>query len=169
MKYLTLNQNRARLPVLRLPALMVLGIFIVLSGIGCGENERLLGSRADGLTKKEIQFVAWWTEDVAHGGMRSPDELVRKDSSPAMNRLAHWAYGRIYNNEGSGTPPVLRDRRQRWPLIAASLAQGTVILDDEGLPFLNTQDDATARLLATAVHEEAGRPINDIFAFFGHW
>ena len=57
----------------------------------------------------------------------------------------------------------MRDRRQRWPLIAAALAQGTVILDDEGLPFLNTADDATARLLATAV-QKAQRPTDHVFA-----
>ena len=50
---------------------------------------------------------------------------------------------------------MLRDRRQRWPLIAAALAQETIILDDEGLPFSpHTTDEATVRLLATAVHDE---------------
>jgi hypothetical protein len=122
--------------------------------VGCGAQERLPGSSADGLTQDEIAFVAWWVEDVAHGGLRKPDELIRTDSSPGMTKLAQWAYGRIYNDQSSEGPPIIRQRRLRWPLIAAAVRQGAIQFDEEGLPYLVTVDRETSTLLAAAVSDE---------------
>ena len=126
---------------------------IVITLSGC-TDERLAGTAGDGLTKEEITFVAWWAEDVAHGGIRSADELVQPDGSPGMGRLAQWAYGRLYNGADLGKPAIIQQRRQRWPLIAAGLRQGAIVYDDEGLPYLNTDDRETATLLAGAINAE---------------
>ena len=128
-------------------------LVLVALFLGC-EDDRFLGTAPDGLTKKEIAFVAWWAEDVAHGGIRRADELVQPDGSPGMTRLAQWAYGRLYNGEDLGKPAIIQQRRQRWPLIAAGVQQGAIVLDEEGLPYLNTNDKETVALLVSAISAE---------------
>ena len=82
--------------------------------------------------RAEAAQVAWWCEDVAHGGLRRPGELALVAGSWRMGRIAEWAKGGELN--GRWTPPSpLAARRARLDLLASFLREGTAVLTAEGM------------------------------------
>jgi len=106
---------------LRLSALAwcaCIALVIVLGACG--------GQRRD-VAARELEQVAWWVEDLAHGKPRTATELVVADASGGMLRIARWAHGR--DDQREEIPRAVARRRDRWPPLRALIAEGLVVSD----------------------------------------
>lgn len=78
----------------------------------------------------QAEAAAWWVEDVAHGLPRDPAELDLIDGNERTATIARWAAGG--SGEAWRPPARLEQRRRRWPLLAAAIAEGAIIADGAG-------------------------------------
>ena len=107
---------------------------------GCGEPR--------GVTGEQIDLVAWYIEDVAHGQTRNPQELKLSDRTPEMDNIATWLAGASLREQHQ-PPRQLASRRDRWPEVKALFAQGHAVVLDDGLIGANpksTREDQTYAL-----------------------
>ncbi len=95
-------------------------IALVIALVSCG------GQRRD-VAPRELEQVAWWVEDLAHGKPRTATELVVADASGGMLRIARWAHGR--DDQREEIPRAVARRRDRWPPLRALIADGLVVSD----------------------------------------
>ena len=90
--------------------------------VGCG------GPRHQ-LAEDEVELVAWYAEDVAHGLDRDPFELVSEDASDGRLQIATWALARIDGGQASAHPAILTGRRSRWPVVQRGFREGLLAID----------------------------------------
>jgi len=114
---------RAKLGGMRSRAVLCLLLPILLS-VGCLRDPQVLGPA-------EVELVAWYMEDLAHGLERDPYELLTAEPSQGMEAIALWALGSVTDNRSTEPPRLLRTRRARWPLLVRGLNEGAILLDPE--------------------------------------
>jgi hypothetical protein len=116
------------------------------------------GARPRAATGDELEIVAWYVEDVAHGIDRRPEELLLVDGSQRMQRIAEWALGSEIR--GQRAPPrLLLARRNRMPLLASAMRQDLVVLlPDSGLlapkPGLDREEREVAEALVDSENHD---------------
>lgn len=110
----------------------------------------------DRLQRDEVELVIWYVEDLAHGRPREPAELVRHDSSPGLARILEWAAPLYREGRPVGHPPVLLERRNRWPLLREALASRRLKPDGRGglVPVAAAAKGSADELLATEAERE---------------
>lgn len=91
-----------------------------------------------GLSRDHIDLVTWFIEDVAHGNVRNPQELVLPDSSEEMERIATWLAGDNVRDKYQ-PPRQVAARRDRWPALKALFLQSQAVVLDDGLVGANPQ------------------------------
>jgi hypothetical protein len=104
--------------------------------------------------ERPAEILAWWIEDTARGIPRRPGELALDEASERFRTAARWAVGDDLGDRRR-PPASLATRINRWPGVAAGLANGLIrIQRDEGLlgpePRLSAQEFALAAQLADA-------------------
>ncbi len=117
----------------RCVVIAALGLLMWLSGCG--------GTRA--MPPDQLDLIAWYIEDVVHGQVRKPDELVLPESSEEMERIATWLAGGTVRDQYV-PPRQVASRQERWPALKALFLQSLVVVLDDGLvaatPTLKKED-----------------------------
>jgi hypothetical protein len=120
---------------------MLLTVMVcALLGSSCGDPR--------GVTGDQIDLVAWYLEDVAHGQPRNPQELKVTNPTPEMDRIATWLAGTTVREQHQ-PPRQLASRRERWPEVKALFVQGHAVVLDDGLIGANpssSREDQTYAL-----------------------
>lgn len=95
-------------------------------------------SEPRGMKRDHIDLVTWFIEDVAHGNVRNPQELVLPDSSEELERIATWLAGGNVRDKYQ-PPRQVASRRDRWPVLKALFLQNQAVVLDDGLVGANPQ------------------------------
>jgi hypothetical protein len=116
--------------------LILTGVILLGVLLASCEQER-------GLPPDQMDLVAWYIEDVAHGNARDPGELVLPDAGEAMSKIAIWLAGGQVRDQHI-PPKQLETRRDRWPALRSLFLQGQVVALEDGLvapsPGLDSDD-----------------------------
>ncbi|TVR42905.1 MAG: hypothetical protein EA402_10655 [Planctomycetota bacterium] len=102
-----------------------LGLIGLLLAMGCQRPGSVLA-------REELQLIAWYVEDVAHGQLRDPGELALLDGSDGVRRVAEWAWGSRSDGRLVRHPDPLAARRGRWALLAQGLGAGRIVYTQTG-------------------------------------
>lgn len=135
----TLMRAQRSVPLTRRSLLLCVVACALLSS-GCGDPRGVAGD--------QIDLVAWYIEDVAHGQPRNPQELRVTNPTPEMDRIATWLAGTTVREQHQ-PPRQLASRRDRWPEVKALFVQGHAVVLDDGLIGANpkaSREDQTYAL-----------------------
>lgn len=137
----------------RLLLVGLLGVLVLTSA--CGDPR--------GVSADQIDLVAWYVEDVAHGQTRNPQELRVTDATPEMERLATWLAGTTVREQNQ-PPRQLASRRERWPEVKALFVQGHAVVLDDGLIGANPKSSREDQTYALPIVDAENRDRRSIDA-----
>jgi hypothetical protein len=148
-------------------SLTLAGMLLLLSAIPACQ-----GIRRD-FTFDEAELVAWYVEDVAHGALRRPEELITASPSEGLLQIAQWARGRSTGEAAdlSQQPRQLEARRRRWPVLRGMITGGLVTVAAGGRLVLAGQATPHERDLVLGIisDEERERDAIDVLVLnFSH-
>lgn len=103
-----------------------------------------------GMSRDHIELVTWFIEDVAHGNVRNPQELVLPDSNDELERIASWLAGGSERDQYQ-PPRQIASRRDRWPVLKALFLQSQAVVLDDGLVGANPQQSKEDQAYALSI------------------
>ncbi|MCS6970314.1 MAG: hypothetical protein N3B15_03510 [Planctomycetota bacterium] len=121
-----------------------------------------LGRPSQAWQPEQAEAVAWWVEDLAHGRHRLPAEIDFVDGGPGAARIARWAAGQRLGERWQ-PPSAVQRRRERWPALAAALAEGSIQATDDGwlAPAVGLAPERRAAIEPLVEQENAARALLD--------